>query len=1087
MHPFFQKGFGTDPPWSRAANKVRPASSRPRVSPSRQTSTEPDSARPFLLTNDPPQHTDVGNDDEQGAASTTPKSQDETAGDVQSFMTEPFPENAYISDRNGSELVANLNTDRRKRRKITPSTSNHVSPDGGDNEWLRQLEKAAAHVEGEALTPISLEGTPVGTPQKRPNSPRAEMSSANANPQTTPRSSQRRIPKPVRGPDTPSKSQEESRSVEAGCGRTGASLEPQKSPTKKKILKLNRNGKLLSSPIAHPTPAYDTLKAKRVVIKYGADQGSRFRTGRRIDGILDAPTTKSTNQITSKQVAFKPTHPFFLGRFAPKSGNGDGLSLGENSTTGQESERQSTPGPLEHKPIPWKDIVFSSNRPAFIKASELVEAPWPPLDIHHLVAPRLISEADNRRPEVAAASKSKQRAILVEAEEDLLNTLSRKFSSLPALPASNLHLPTKEVLSGAQALQQMKNSMPTSEIPSENDLSRHSALLHVEGLLSSPKAHHELHRGESNSWITKYAPCSAEAVLQPEAVKLRDWMRQLTTSTLQRSANSALSKKAKSKCKLTPRKKKRRKIQGELDDFIVSSEEDDESDGPHVKNAILISGPKGCGKTASVFAVAKELGFEIFEIHPGMRRSAKDIFDNVGDMAQNHLVQGVANNVLTEDPTLSDVAIRVEIASGSQGTMNAFFKPERGKTKHRRSPRKNEVQPQRKQAKKQKQSLILFEEVDVLFEEDRGFWAGVLAIIAQSKRPVVLTCNDENSIPFDELPLYTTLRYHVPPADIVAHYLLTIAANEGHILDPNLVSGLYRSRQYDLRATITELSFWCQIGIGSQKGGLDWLLDPVISRGEPHGAAPLRVFSSQTYFPELGHAPPTDERNFPPPSEEYLNFARDFLDIPIVDWQDSERAFLALNEHRENNQGGVSKLQAVQQLVDFCDARSVLDLFDDATQASYTTMIDSAFCATKRPLKASDLADAYFNRATENSFTSAHLLDALDGLKAEKPTFPPSTGRLAPSLDLPSTALAVDIAPYVRSIVAFDRRLEQQRALMVGELRGKRARMTRASMAAVEGGSKASTRPEKWFPADTDFAKVMKTGGNDWIDLVRVQ
>lgn len=150
-------------------------------------------------------------------------------------------------------------------------------------------------------------------------------------------------------------------------------------------------------------------------------------------------------------------------------------------------------------------------------------------------------------------------------------------------------------------------------------------------------------------------------------------------------------------------------------------------------------------------------------------------------------------------------------------------------------------------------------------------------------------------------------------------------------------------------------------------------------------------------------------------------------------------------------------------------------------------MIDSAFCATKRPLKASDLADAYFNRATENSFTSAHLLDALDGLKAEKPTFPPSTGRLAPSLDLPSTALAVDIAPYVRSIVAFDRRLEQQRALMVGELRGKRARMTRASMAAVEGGSKASTRPEKWFPADTDFAKVMKTGGNDWIDLVRVQ
>jgi hypothetical protein len=64
--------------------------------------------------------------------------------------------------------------------------------------------------------------------------------------------------------------------------------------------------------------------------------------------------------------------------------------------------------------------------------------------------------------------------------------------------------------------------------------------------------------------------------------------------------------------------------------------------------------------------------------------------------------------------------------------------------------------------------------------------------------------------------------------------------------------------------------------------------------------------------------------------------------------------------------------------------------------------------------------------------------------------------------------------------LAFDQRLEQQREILTGDLQGKRIRKTRAARAALEGGSKANTRREKWFSEKTDFDKVMQTAGKGW-------
>lgn len=93
------------------------------------------------------------------------------------------------------------------------------------------------------------------------------------------------------------------------------------------------------------------------------------------------------------------------------------------------------------------------------------------------------------------------------------------------------------------------------------------------------------------------------------------------------------------------------------------------------------------------------------------------------------------------------------------------------------------------------------------------------------------------------------------------------------------------------------------------------------------------------------------------------------------------------------------------------------------------------------------------------------------------------------SFDGPISILVEDLVPYVRSIVAYDIRLEDQRnqlnlSLTQGRRNGKRIRTTRASRAALEGGNKQNTRRERWFPLNTDFARILESGGTKWQDAL---
>jgi hypothetical protein len=91
----------------------------------------------------------------------------------------------------------------------------------------------------------------------------------------------------------------------------------------------------------------------------------------------------------------------------------------------------------------------------------------------------------------------------------------------------------------------------------------------------------------------------------------------------------------------------------------------------------------------------------------------------------------------------------------------------------------------------------------------------------------------------------------------------------------------------------------------------------------------------------------------------------------------------------------------------------------------------------------------------------------------------------ASSFDREFSIVVLDLAPYARSIAAYDLRFEAERLrlgslLSVGGRGAKKLRMTRASRSAMEGGRRETTRRERWWDKNVNLRMILETGGRDW-------
>ncbi|BGP52567.1 hypothetical protein JCM8202v2_000122 [Rhodotorula sphaerocarpa] len=497
--------------------------------------------------------------------------------------------------------------------------------------------------------------------------------------------------------------------------------------------------------------------------------------------------------------------------------------------------------------------VYGAAREKRRKGLEGLEPRWPTAEEHVGGWPAPPAGGQPTPVPDLSLGKGKAKEVLAEAD-DVGPAFFARFERTIRQPSA----------AGATATACPTTSRPASSLPFllPSPLPPHPLL----GRLAAPlRAGQVPERSNDALWTVKYAPQKAEEVLgsasQQSAKWLKEWLEELKVVGARKAG---LKRRRVERGLDVAKKKKRKKRRADgLDDFFASSSEEEDDFGsspfasspgpededldpdgdfrgrddgsnvsggggvfPNLTNLILLQGPHGSGKSSTVHAVARELGYEVFEVFPGLgRRSARDLERYVGDAARNHVVNGSPRKKGAGGGGGALAAMfgrqRAQ-ANGSNGSGTVIGAapgragagtPGRGSAPEPATP-SQEVGPA--------QSLILIDEVDVFFRHEEDCWAGIAALAKQSRRPIIMTCtalNEGHQIPPASLTdLYDRSSSKPYPAWMLQQQMGTSRRAGGggfgaRPLAPDTSTQPLVSR--DLRKALMQLEVECQRGRGS--------------------------------------------------------------------------------------------------------------------------------------------------------------------------------------------------------------------------------------------------------------------------------
>lgn len=353
-------------------------------------------------------------------------------------------------------------------------------------------------------------------------------------------------------------------------------------------------------------------------------------------------------------------------------------------------------------------------------------------------------------------------------------------------------------------------------------------------------------------WTEKYQPQDSSELVgnKKEIERLHSWLKEW-----KKRADWEEKRNQKGE-------KEDKEHQDSLDSLDFKDDKSDIEEENNLCNTVLITGPPGVGKTAAVYACAQELGFKIFEVNASCQRSGRQILSQLKEATQSHQVDKKGINAYkpcffnscssTKSPkkmcspkkvisprkpplspkgaglkrslpakTLANYFKMPSKCKGNDGTVTAQEK-NKGNAQNLWEEKNVQIKSISKEIedgehnRKSATSLILFEEVDIIFDEDAGFLSAIKTFMATAKRPVILTTNDPTfSLMFDGY--FEEINFQTPSLINAASYLQALCLAENLRTDVKDLATLLATNNCDIRQSVLYLQFWVRSGGGYLK------------------------------------------------------------------------------------------------------------------------------------------------------------------------------------------------------------------------------------------------------------------------------
>uniref|UniRef100_A0A8C7F1D7 ATPase family AAA domain containing 5b n=1 Tax=Oncorhynchus kisutch TaxID=8019 RepID=A0A8C7F1D7_ONCKI len=352
----------------------------------------------------------------------------------------------------------------------------------------------------------------------------------------------------------------------------------------------------------------------------------------------------------------------------------------------------------------------------------------------------------------------------------------------------------------------------------------------------------EVHNIEDLLWTDKYCPQhSSEVIGNSVSVKklhswLKKWKRRADCEERRKERDRKLEENANNSWDCGD-------FQGE-----TRVEEDGEED---LCSTMLITGPPGVGKTASVYACAQELGFKVFEVNASSQRSGRHILTQLKEATQSHLVeiQGSTTFKPSHLSSYNNTSTKSDTVAGKVASPKKVFssyrkRPQPPRSSHHKrggsaasmmlanffkkksNPEITNLDgPSLSTKQDDDRAVPALPQVDVVFDDDVGFLTAIKTFMTTTKRPVILTTSDPSfKAKFDGN--FEAILFKNPSVVNVCSYLQLLCLAENVRMDAGDITSLVTLNQIDIRRSLLQLQLWVCSGGGQASQRATPLKDP---------------------------------------------------------------------------------------------------------------------------------------------------------------------------------------------------------------------------------------------------------------------